>query len=84
VFKPEFIHINIGDQILLYTDGVTEAFNSDGEVFSDDRLLQLVNNHQTDGSMQLVRKIQQEIKLFVKNADQSDDITILAVTYNGK
>jgi serine phosphatase RsbU (regulator of sigma subunit)/HAMP domain-containing protein len=84
VFKPEFIQIKTGDQILLYTDGVTEAFNSEGEVFSDESLLQVVNNHQTDGSMQLVLKIQQEIKLFVKNADQSDDITILAVTYNGK
>jgi serine phosphatase RsbU (regulator of sigma subunit) len=83
IFKPEVVNLKKEDQILLYTDGVTEAFNPEGELFSDIRLLTIVQNSQTLGSRQLVQEIKQEIKNFTKNAEQSDDITILAVTFNG-
>jgi serine phosphatase RsbU (regulator of sigma subunit) len=83
VFKPAKINIKKGDQILLYTDGITEAFNNEEEAFSEERLLSILTSNHTMGSMQLVQKIEQEIKNFTKDAEQSDDITILAVTYNG-
>jgi serine phosphatase RsbU (regulator of sigma subunit) len=83
VFKSAKIDIKKGDQILLYTDGITEAFNNEDEAFSEERLLSIVTSNHTMGSMQLVQKIEQEIKNFTKDAEQSDDITILAVTYNG-
>ncbi|MFN8257671.1 MAG: SpoIIE family protein phosphatase [Bacteroidales bacterium] len=82
-FTASDIKLNKGASILLYTDGITEAFNKNNEAFSDQRLLSVVNNYQTDGSFQLVQKIQQEIKNFTIDTEQSDDITILAVTYNG-
>jgi serine phosphatase RsbU (regulator of sigma subunit) len=84
VFKPAKTTLKNGDQILLYTDGITEAFDELGEAFSEDRLLSIINSNQTMGSKQLVQKIEQEIKNFTKDAEQSDDITILAVTYIGK
>jgi len=82
IFVPEFRQLSFGDKILLYTDGITEAFNSDGNLFSEERLLSVIRNNCSLGSLQLVQKIEQEIKNFTLNTEQSDDITILAVTYN--
>jgi len=83
-FTANKMKINPGDKILLYTDGITEAFNEAGEQFSEERLLEIMNNEKNETSQQLVTNIRQEIKKFVKNAEQSDDITILAVSYYGK
>jgi serine phosphatase RsbU (regulator of sigma subunit) len=82
-FKRNQIKINKGDKILLYTDGITEAFNEAGEQFSEGRLLEIMNMSKSETSEQLVMNIRQEIKKFVKDAEQSDDITILAVSYYG-
>ncbi len=81
VFKSEMIHLCEGDKILLYTDGITEAFNKDGEAFSETRLMDVISDNNTLGSLPLVQKIQHEIKKFTMDTEQSDDITILAVTY---
>ncbi len=81
VFKSETRQLAFNDKILLYTDGITEAFNSNGEVFSEARLLDVVHENCTLGSSQLVQKIQHQIKNFALDTEQSDDITILAVTY---
>ncbi len=82
-FTANQIKIKPGDKILLYTDGITEAFNEAGEQFSEERLLEIMNNSKSETSEQLVMNIRQEIKKFVKNAEQSDDITILAVSFHG-
>jgi len=83
-FKLNHSKIKPGDKILLYTDGITEAFNPDEELFSEERLLDIMRKSKTTSSKQLVVDIQSEIKNFTKDAEQSDDITILAVTFNGK
>lgn len=83
VYKAEFRQFKAGDKMLLYTDGVTEAFNPLGELFSDERLLSILKTNHEMNCMQLVLEIKQEIKNFAQDAEQSDDITILAITYNG-
>ena len=60
------------------------VFNKKEELFSEERLLNLMKNSKTTTSRQLVNDIELEIKKFTKGAEQSDDITILAVTYNGR
>ena len=82
-FKINHSKIKPGDQILLYTDGITEAFNPDEELFSEERLLDIMSKSKKSTSQQLVTNIRKEIKKFTKDAEQSDDITILAVTFNG-
>ncbi|RLD67258.1 MAG: hypothetical protein DRI95_05105 [Bacteroidetes bacterium] len=82
-FKVNHSKIKPGDKMLLYTDGITEAFNPDEELFSEERLLNIMRKSEASTSKQLVMDIRKEIKNFTKDAEQSDDITILAVTYNG-
>jgi len=83
-FKVNQMKIKVGDKILLYTDGITEAFNPEEELFSEERLLDIMNQSVAETSEQLVTDIRKEIKKFTKDAEQSDDITILAVTYKEK
>jgi serine phosphatase RsbU (regulator of sigma subunit) len=83
-FKVNQAKVKPGDKILLYTDGITEAFNPKEELFSEERLLDIMNQSVAETSEQLVTNIRKEIKKFTKDAEQSDDITILAVTYKEK
>lgn len=83
-FKINHSKIKPGDKILLYTDGITEAFDPDAKLFSEERLLDIMRTSKSLTCKQLVMDIRKEIKNFTKDAEQSDDITILAVTYKGK
>lgn len=68
------------DVLLMYTDGVTEAMNLQGELFSNDRLkkvfLDSMNKH--DDVNDVVKNIRDEIERFSNGAERADDITILA------
>jgi len=82
-FKKERLVLKEGDTLLLYTDGVTEAFNRNNEEFSDERLKALVAGHRYDGIKGLVALIMDEVGSFSSGMLQSDDITIMAVRYFG-
>ncbi|BBC25664.1 SpoIIE family protein phosphatase [Pseudanabaena sp. ABRG5-3] len=69
------------DLILFYTDGITEALNSEGELFSDTRLLEMITSYPPTNPTKAVRTIQHFCQQFVGNAPQSDDITLLAMQY---
>lgn len=73
-----------GDTIVLYTDGITEAFNSVNEPFGDERLRKLIDTNSNLTATELTNLILKEVKDFVNGAEQSDDITILILTFNGK
>ena len=72
-----------GDQIFLYTDGVTEATNSENELFGEQRLVEALNNREFINLKDLCDHIKEEIDGFVKDADQFDDITMVAFEYKG-
>ncbi len=73
-----------GDVIFLYTDGVPEATDSNGQLYGDDRLLDLVNSLPKDISMEpLCGIVKESVDLFVGEAPQFDDITMVAIRYRG-
>jgi len=72
-----------GDTLVLYTDGVTEAMNHGKELFLEKRL-ELSIKRSTDSSpREVILNILEDVTGFVGGAEQSDDITILALTYRG-
>ncbi len=71
------------DAILLYTDGVTEAFNEQEQLFSESRLEDFLENKDLDSAKSIVTGTIDEVNLFAGEAEQSDDITLLAVQYLG-
>ncbi len=73
-----------GDRIFLYTDGVTEATNGENELYGEQRLLAFMNEHLTTQSTELLQSLKNNIDVFVGDAPQFDDITMLIFDYNPK
>ncbi|HOU35822.1 MAG TPA: SpoIIE family protein phosphatase [Candidatus Omnitrophota bacterium] len=73
-----------GDTIFLYTDGVTEAMDPDKQQFGEKRLREALSGHKDQDVPGLVKNIRQDVFDFVRGAQQSDDITMLALRYKGK
>jgi serine phosphatase RsbU (regulator of sigma subunit)/anti-sigma regulatory factor (Ser/Thr protein kinase) len=73
-----------GDTIFLYTDGVTEAMDPERKQFGEARLKDILSNHKDKDIKGLINTMRQDVFDFVRGAPQSDDITMLAVRYNGK
>lgn len=67
-----------GEQLFVFTDGVTEARGPDGEFFGDDRLLEVLHGSQETGD-DLLELVKDKVRTHVGAADQSDDITMLSV-----
>jgi phosphoserine phosphatase RsbU/P len=86
---PEFTYIKeslimkSGDILFLYTDGVNEAMDPDNHEYTDLRLKQLLSKDETRDVNQIVASVNSDVNRFAKDAEQSDDITILTFKYNG-
>ncbi len=65
-----------GDTLVLYTDGVTEAFNDADEQFGEERLLEVLRRHRDLSSKALLNEIVEEVRQF-SPGDQHDDITLI-------
>ncbi len=83
-FVTEKMYLKSGDLIFLYTDGVTEAMNTDQKQFSSSRLLQTLSSLKGKKVQKCIEGVREEVRSFVKEEPQSDDITMLALEYNGK
>ncbi|MBQ1907811.1 MAG: SpoIIE family protein phosphatase, partial [Firmicutes bacterium] len=68
---------------LQYTDGVTEAMTAERDQFGEKRLLEALSCSASTDPVQLLPHIRSRIDAFVAGADQFDDITMLALRYNG-
>ena len=66
-----------GDMLLLYTDGVTEAQNTDGGFFEESRLETILQENRGKSGHTMIALLLEKIKLFAGKAQQTDDITIL-------
>lgn len=83
VYETETTRLEPGDQLLLYTDGVTEAMNDRAEQFTTDRLKEAIEHQPADSVATLVEGIEKRVSEFSGEALQSDDITMLALRYLG-
>jgi sigma-B regulation protein RsbU (phosphoserine phosphatase) len=68
-----------GDCLVLYTDGITETLNSDGDEFGIDRMTQCVRASANDGAQAIVKRIIQDVREFTGSVLQNDDITLIAI-----
>lgn len=70
-----------GDTLFLYTDGLTEAENAEHETFGEERTLETAAHFGTLTAEQQIEQMHQAVDQFVNNAEQSDDLTMLAIQY---
>ena len=76
------IRLEPGDTIFLYTDGVTEAVNSAGKLYSLEKLKNFLNELDSNfSSKEILSAVHKSLQKFSGGAEQSDDITMIAVTF---
>lgn len=76
-----------GDMVFLYTDGLTEAKNEGHEQFGMKRVeatLETFNGQDDVPTEELINKVSEQVAAFVGGAEQSDDLTMLAIQYTPK
>ena len=81
-YKEQQLQLQQGDEIYLYTDGVTEAHNIDKQLFGEDRLLVSLNETAGMTVDEICRKVKADVDAFQGEAEQFDDITMLCVRLN--
>lgn len=83
-FETKEFTLKPGEKILMFTDGVTEATAENEDMYEEPRLEAFLAKHANDNLNKLVRSLIVDVLKFMGKADQSDDITVLSVGYNGE
>jgi serine phosphatase RsbU (regulator of sigma subunit)/putative methionine-R-sulfoxide reductase with GAF domain/ligand-binding sensor protein len=88
VYSEDSVKLEIGDVIVLYSDGLTEARNKRGELFGEDRLHKIVYNYIEENSnspntKNLLDKIYREVLDFSASESLADDLTVVVFCYKG-
>ncbi len=83
-FKDQEFQLNPGDSLFVYTDGVTEATNADGELFGEKRLVDALNKDDKASASDILKNVRKDVDKFVGKAPQFDDLTMVCFKYYGK
>ena len=84
VMEEGEIKLDKGDIILQYTDGVTEAYDNDENLFGDDRLIEVMLKNGDKSPQELIEAIVAAIEEHAAGAEQSDDIALMALKIEEK
>lgn len=76
--------LNEGDGIFLYTDGLNEAQDEDGNQFGYEKLLQMIKSGKNYSCREITEKAFDSVEKFRKDAEQSDDLTVLCLIFREK
>ena len=82
-YKEYDIHLDPGDTLFVYTDGVPEAINVKEVQYGEVRMLRALSRNTKSSMKKLLHALKRDQDKFVGEADQFDDITMLGFRYNG-
>lgn len=82
-YVEEQVTLQRGEMIYLYTDGISEATNPDDEMFSEDRLKELLHEQSREDAHHIAAATVAAVENFARGAPQSDDLTILCIRFAG-
>ena len=80
-YEMEETTLEAHSTLFLYTDGLTEAMNRERQQFGLERVRSVLERAGGDSSEELVERMKQEVVMFCRGAEQSDDLTLLAIRY---
>lgn len=78
-FEDAEIQLQPEDRLLLYTDGINEAENAEGEQFGIERLIQYILEHSELSPKELLNQVLNQVTTFAEGQEQKDDITMMVV-----
>jgi sigma-B regulation protein RsbU (phosphoserine phosphatase) len=76
-YEETIVKLEVGDFIVLFTDGVTEAINQKDEEFGNERLEKIIMSNKKASAQELMDVILSKLTAFTENTPQFDDITLL-------
>ena len=82
-YKEYELSLEAGSGLFLYTDGVPEATDGENVKLGNERMVEALKEAEWDPPEKVLRKMDEAIKAFVKDAEQFDDITMMCVIYKG-
>ena len=82
-YKSYELQLQPGDKIFVYTDGLVEAIDADLNMFGADRMLAALNTEPDAAPEALLKNVHHAVDVFVKDAEQFDDMTMLCLEYKG-
>jgi serine phosphatase RsbU (regulator of sigma subunit) len=77
----EELRLEAGDRLVIYSDGVSEAVNWEGEQFGEERIKQVVSSNATQNAAGLFDALHAAVVSFVGGATQKDDLTLLVLGF---
>ena len=80
-YVEKTLQLKKDDTLILYTDGVTEATNRQNELYDERRLEEFLKKCANKPLPQIIQDLKDDIKAFIGDAEQSDDITLLLLRY---
>ncbi len=83
-YRKNEYQLEKGDVIYLYTDGVTEAMNTENALYGENRLLEVLNKNAASDTQAICDAVKADVDLFAGEAPQFDDITMLCLKFNGE
>lgn len=78
-FNQKSVTLGSGDRIILYTDGLIEAVNANGEMYGHERLFNFINQYQHLPSQELLNAIAEDSFRHAANLTEQDDTTIMLI-----
>ena len=81
--KTSSFTLDAWDLIFLYTDGISEAFNTENTEYSISRISEVLQNSVNQSPNETVNKVVSDVKRFAQGTEQSDDISVLAIRFLG-
>lgn len=82
-FEEETVQLDQGDLLVVFSDGITDALNKDGEEFGEERLLSWVKANPELAPSAFLEYCLDTVRRFTVGAAQSDDLTLLVLRYVG-
>ncbi len=81
-FEEDFVSLKKGDTIIIYSDGITEAWDKNSEEFGEERLLSIFQDSALLKAEVILEKVFESVKSYAQDVPQSDDITIVVIKKN--
>ena len=82
-FSDRTVRLGMGESLVLYSDGVTEASDGSGGLFGSERLMASLQRLSRARPSEMIEAVLSDVRAFTSGSRQNDDITMLALTYSG-
>jgi sigma-B regulation protein RsbU (phosphoserine phosphatase) len=78
-YRVENTHMALGDILVVYSDGITEATDTQGELYGERRLAELVEQLAEESAETICRKIVEDVQEYSQGSEDTDDMTVVVV-----